>query len=287
MLRAVLRLLARLPLSWLHGAGAAVGWLVYACSPKYAERLRANLYASGVCSGAAQCDVLRRRAIAEAGKGMLELIAVWFGSDEKVARLAIACEGWEAVETARARGKGIIIVTPHLGCFEMVSLYFVQRLPMTVMYREPRVAWLEPLMIAGRSRWQATVVPANLRGVRRFYRTLQHQGTVGLLPDQAPSAGEGAWADFFGRPAFTMTLVGRLQRATGAAVIMVFAERLPGGRGYYMHFEELPTSQFDEAALNRAIEMQVRRRPEQYLWSYYRYKAPPGAEAPPAKADAC
>jgi KDO2-lipid IV(A) lauroyltransferase len=204
-----------------------------------------------------------------------------------VARLAIACEGWEAVETARARGKGIIIVTPHLGCFEMVSLYFVQRLPMTVMYREPRVAWLEPLMIAGRSRWQATVVPANLRGVRRFYRTLQHQGTVGLLPDQAPSAGEGAWADFFGRPAFTMTLVGRLQRATGAAVIMVFAERLPGGRGYYMHFEELPTSQFDEAALNRAIEMQVRRRPEQYLWSYYRYKAPPGAEAPPAKADAC
>jgi len=284
MLLAVLRLAARLPLSWLHCAGAALGWLVYACSPKYAARLRANLYGSGVCSGDAQCDALRRKAISEAGKGMLELIAVWFGSDDKVARLAVACEGWEVVEAARARGKGIIIVTPHLGCFEMVSLYFVQRLPMTVMYREPRVAWLEPLMIAGRSRWQATVVPANLRGVRRFYRTLQHKGTVGLLPDQAPGAGEGVWADFFGRPAYTMTLVGRLQRATGAAVIMVYAERLPRGRGYHMHFEELPTAHFDEAALNRAIEAQVRRRPEQYLWSYYRYKAPPGAEAPPAKA---
>ena len=92
---------------------AALGWLVHACSPKYAARLRANLYGSGVCSGEAQCDALRRKAIAEAGKGMLELLAVWFGSDEKVARLAVACEGWEVVEAARARGKGIIIVTPQ------------------------------------------------------------------------------------------------------------------------------------------------------------------------------
>jgi len=287
MLLAVLRVAARLPLSWFHGAGAVLGWLVYACSTRYAERLRSNLYASGVCSGAAQCDALRRKAVAEAGKGMLELIAVWFGSDEKVARLAVACDGWEIVEAARARGKGIIIVTPHLGCFEMVSLYFVQRLPMTVMYRQPRVAWLEPLMIAGRSRWQATVVPATLRGVRSFYRTLQHNGTVGLLPDQTPGAGEGVWADFFGRPAYTMTLAGRLQRATGAAVIMVFAERLPGGRGYHLHFDELPTAHFDETALNRAIEAQIRRCPEQYLWSYFRYKGPSGAGAPPAKAKAC
>jgi len=284
MLLAVLRIAARLPLSWFHGAGAVLGWLVYACSTRYAERLRSNLYASGVCSGAAQCDALRRKAVAEAGKGMLELIAVWFGSDEKIARLAVACDGWEIVEAARARGKGIIIVTPHLGCFEMVSLYFVQRLPMTVMYRQPRVAWLEPLMIAGRSRWQATVVPATLRGVRSFYRTLQHSGTVGLLPDQTPGAGEGVWADFFGRPAYTMTLAGRLQRATGAAIIMVFAERLPGGRGYHLHFDELPTARFDETALNRAIEAQIRRCPEQYLWSYYRYKGPPGAETPLAKA---
>ncbi|MGH8620920.1 MAG: lysophospholipid acyltransferase family protein [Burkholderiales bacterium] len=285
MLVAALRLLARLPLPWLHRAGAALGWIVYGCSPRYAERLRHNLCASGLCSGDAQCEALRRSAIAETGKGMAELIAVWFGSDEKVARLAVACDGWEAVEAARARGEGIIIVTPHLGCFEMVSLYFVQRLPMTVMYRQPRIAWLEPTMIAGRSRWQATVAPANLRGVRMFYRTLRQGGAVGLLPDQAPKAGEGVWADFFGRPAYTMTLVGRLQRATGAAVIMAFAERLAAGRGYHLHFEEVPTAQFDEAALNRAIEAQIRRRPEQYLWSYYRYKAPAGAGAPPSKAE--
>ena len=272
-------------LSWLHVAGAALGWLVYWCSPSYAARLRENLHASGVCSGEAHCKALLHRAVAEAGKGMTELFAVWFGNDKKVAGLAVACEGWNVVEAARARGKGIIMVTPHLGCFEMVSLYFVQRQPMTVMYRPPRLAWLEPLMIAGRSRWQATVAPANLRGVRMFYRTLQQRGSVGLLPDQAPAAGEGVWTDFFGRPAYTMTLAVRLQRATGAAVIMVFAERLPGGRGYHLHFEEVPTAQFDEAALNRAVEAQVRRCPEQYLWSYNRYEVPAGAGVPPAKAE--
>jgi KDO2-lipid IV(A) lauroyltransferase len=280
MLVAVFRLLARLPLSWLHVAGAALGRLVYGCSPSYAARLRENLYASGVCGGEAQCTALLRGAVAEAGKGMTELIAVWFGSDEKVAQMVVACEGWNVVEAARARGKGIIIVTPHLGCFEMVSLYFVQRHPMTVMYRPPKLAWLEPLMIAGRSRWQAAVAPANIRGVRMFYRTLQQGGTVGLLPDQAPGAGDGVWTDFFGRPAYTMTLAVRLQRATGATVIMVFAERLAGGQGYHMHFEEVPTAQFDEAALNRAVEIQVRRCPEQYLWSYNRYKVPAGAPAP-------
>jgi len=285
MLVTVFRLVARLPLSWLHRAGAALGWLVYWCSPSYAARLRENLYASGLCGGEANCEALLRNAIAEAGKGMIELIAVWFGSDEKVARLAVACEGWDVVEAARARGKGIIIVTPHLGCFEMVSLYFVQRQPMTVMYRPPKLAWLEPLMIAGRSRWQATVAPANLRGVRMFYRTLRERGSVGLLPDQAPGTGEGVWTDFFGRPAYTMTLVVRLQRATGAAVIMVFAERLTGGQGYHMHFEEMPTTRFDEAALNRAVEAQVRRCPEQYLWSYNRYKVPAGAPAPTKNAE--
>jgi len=281
MLVAVFRLLARLPLSWLHVTGAALGWLVYGCSPSYAARLRENLYASGVCSGEAQCKALLRGAVAEAGKGMIELIAVWFGSDEKVAQMVVACEGWNVVEAARARGNGIIMMTPHLGCFEIVSLHIVQRVPMTLMYRPPKLAWLEPLMIAGRSRWQATVAPANLRGVRMFYRTLQHGGTVGLLPDQAPGAGEGVWTDFFGRPAYTMTLAVRLQRATGATVIMAFAERLGGGQGYHLYFEEVPTAQFDEAALNRAVEAQVRRCPEQYLWSYNRYKVPAGAPAPP------
>jgi KDO2-lipid IV(A) lauroyltransferase len=282
MLLWMLRLAGRLPLAWLHRAGATLGWLAYWSSPSYAARLRENLYASGVCSGTPQCDALRRAAIAEAGKGVAELAAVWFGTDEQVAQ-RVECGQWDIAERARARGTGVILLTPHLGCFEISGLYAAQRMPLTVLYRPPKQRWLEPLMVAGRSRWNAKVATADLRGVRMLYRALARGEAVGLLPDQAPGVGEGAWADFFGRPAYTMTLVRRLQQSTGAAVIMAFSERLPAGSGYRLHLEEIATDGLDEAALNRAVEAQVRRRPEQYLWSYNRYKVPAGADAPPAQ----
>jgi len=281
MLVPLLRLLARLPLKWLHRAGAGLGWLVYWLSPTYAARLRENLYASGVCADPAACRVLLHQAIAETGKGVTELIAVWFGSDDKVSEL-VACDTWRVAEQAQREAHGIIFLTPHLGCFEISALYIAQRLPITVMYRPPRLSWLEPLMIAGRQRWRAIVAPANLRGVRMFYKALQRGEAVGLLPDQAPGVGEGAWAEFFGRPAYTMTLVGRLQKASGAAVVMVFAERLPQGRGYHLQFQSVPAGNLDEVTLNRAIETLIRRCPAQYLWGYNRYKVPAGAVAPAA-----
>ena len=283
MVLTALRLIARLPLAWLHAAGAMLGWLVYWASPTYAARLRDNLRASGVCRDEAQCRELLRAAVAQAGKGAAELIAIWFGSDEKVAGLIAGVEGWEAVEAARGRGKGIIFLTPHLGCFEITSLFVSQHQPMVALYRPPKLKWLEPLMLKGRQRWQVVLAPATLRGVRMLYRELNKGGAVGLLPDQAPGTGEGVWADFFGRPAYTMTLVTRLQRATGAAVFMGYAERLPGGRGFHLHVGELPAAQLDEAALNRAIEALIRRCPEQYLWSYNRYKVPADAPPPAAK----
>lgn len=279
MLVTLFRLFARLPLSWLHVAGAMLGWLVYVASPTYARRLTENLTASGVCPDAARCRELRDEVIAETGKGVTELIKVWFGADDAVAGL-VTCDTWDVVERAQRAGAGIIFLTPHLGCFEISALYAAQRLPITVMYRPPRLTWIEPLMITGRQRWQATAAPANLKGVRKLYRALARGQAVGLLPDQAPGVGEGAWADFFERPAYTMTLVGRLQKATGAALVMAFAERLPRGRGYFLHLQALPAGDLSEAALNRAIEVIVRRCPAQYLWGYNRYKVPAGA-APP------
>ena len=283
MLIPLLRLLARLPLPWLHRAGAALGWLVYWLSPTYARRLKENLYASGVCAEAERAPLLRR-VVAETGKGVTELIAVWFGADEKVAGF-VRCETWRVVEEARQGGKGLIFLTPHLGCFEISALYGAQRFPITVLYRPPKLRWIEPLMVAGRSRWQATIAPATLRGVRTLYKALQRGEAVGLLPDQAPGVGEGVWADFFGRPAYTMTLVTRLQKTTGAAVIMAFAERLPRGAGYVLHLQAVPAAGLNEATLNRAIEDMVRRCPAQYLWGYNRYKVPAGAGKPGMRAE--
>src|SRR6185295_14235533 len=137
----------RLPLVWLHAAGGALGWLVYWASPTYAHRLKENLFSSGVCRDEAGCRAVLRAAVAETGKGVTELVTVWFGDDAKIARLVVECRNWERVENARAGGKGIIFLTPHLGCFEISALYGAQRMPLTVLYRPPKSAWLEPVMV--------------------------------------------------------------------------------------------------------------------------------------------
>jgi KDO2-lipid IV(A) lauroyltransferase len=191
------------------------------------------------------------------------------------------CDTWQVLAQAHARGRGVVVLTPHLGGFEIAAFYIAQRLPMTVMYRPPRLRWIEPLMVAGRSRFGANVVPADLKGVRAFFRALKAGQAVGMLPDQTPGTGEGAWADFFGRPAYTMMLVTRLQSSMGAAVVIVSAQRLPCGRGYHLRFEELAAGELTPAQLNGAVEAVVRRCPEQYLWGYNRYKTPAGAPPPP------
>ena len=250
--------------------------LVYWASPTYRRRLRENLLGSGMPGAESLIGTVAH----ETGKGALELAALWFAPRERVTAW-MQSDTWAAVEAAHARGKGVLVLTPHLGGFETTAFYISQRLPMTVMYRPPKMRWLEPVMIAGRSRFGATVVPANTKGVRAFYRALKRGDIVGLLPDQTPGVGDGVWADFFGRPAYTMTLVSRLQKSTGAALIVMYAERLPQGAGFKIHFEEIDTRNFDEAAMNRAVESMVRRCPAQYLWGYNRYKAPAGAPPPP------
>src|SRR5690606_1050133 len=136
-----------------------------------------------------------------------ETVAVWFATPGRVRGFVTEEHGWDAVQAARGAGRGVILLTPHLGCFEMAAACAAWRMPLTVLYRPPKLGWLEPLMIEGRTRWGARVAPASLRGVRALYRALARGEAVGLLPDQAPQAGEGVWADFFGRPAYTMTLV--------------------------------------------------------------------------------
>jgi KDO2-lipid IV(A) lauroyltransferase len=153
-------------------------------------------------------------------------------------------------------------------------------------------------MLAGRDRPGLRIATPDLSGVRAMLRALKKGEAVGILPDQAPGVGQGEWTDFFGKPAYTMTLVDRLQRASGASVVLAYAERLPGGRGFALHLAAMPEAAAGERPahrLNRAIEGLVRRCPAQYYWGYNRYKVPAGAEprttpatsaSPAANADA-
>jgi KDO2-lipid IV(A) lauroyltransferase len=280
------RLLARLPLAWLHALGSVVGWLVWWLSPRYRRHFRANLeQALGGID-----PVVLRQAIVEAGRASLELPWLWLRPLDEVLAKVKAVHGWEAVDAALRDGAGIMLITPHLGCFEIISHHCVHtaRKPLAVLYRPPRYRALEPLMQAGRVRGLVTTAPADFSGVRQLLKTLRNHGMVGMLPDQVPGEGEGVWVDFFGRPAWTMTLGARLAEVRGVKAFYIWAERLPRGQGYVLHYA--PPTEADVggdltgrcAAMNRELERLIRRCPQQYLWGYNRYKRPRHArdEAP-------
>jgi Kdo2-lipid IVA lauroyltransferase/acyltransferase len=282
LFKTIFRLLSGLPLRWLHGLGALLGRITFASSGQYAARTRENLRQSHLAEDEAHYATLLKQTVAEAGKSIVELPWIWGRPLEQVCATVRSCQGWDHVEAAHARGKGIIFLTPHWGCFEMTSLYIAQHLPLTNLYSSPKQDWVGTVMRSGRERGLARLATANMSGVRLLFKALKRGEAIGLLPDQVPSQGEGEWVDFFGRPAYTMTLSGRLAESSSAAVLLVYAERLPHGTGYKLNFEPLPLdfSKSVPLQINAALERVIAISPAQYLWSYNRYKIPPGVMPP-------
>ena len=279
---AVFRFLSLLPLAWLHVLGALTGWLAWLFSPTYRRHLRENMR---LALGTDDARRFRNAAIAHAGKQFIELAKIWLRPLEDAVSQVVAVSGWELVEAATREGKGIVYLTPHLGCFEITAQYLSTKAPITVLYRPPKRAWMQTLIEAGRARKQLHIAAADLAGVRALLKALKRGEAVGLLPDQAPKVGEGRWLDFFGKPAYTMTLAARLTES-GAAVIMVWAERLPAGAGYHFHLQAptqpiVGTTEARAQQISREIEILIRQCPQQYLWGYNRYKQRRGVEPPP------
>jgi len=278
--RVLLGLIAALPLPLLHALGTVLGWAMYGISPTYRRHLRENLEHAGYRDAS-----LRRAAIAAAGRMIAETPAMWLRDQERVAALVTEAQGIEAALSARAQGKALLLLTPHMGCFEIAAQYAARLLPMTVLYRAPKVGWLDPLMRAGRGRGSVRLVPADFSGVREIFTALKRGEAVGFLPDQVPGEGEGEWSEFFGRPAYTATLAPRLAAREHVACFLAYGVRLPRGAGYRIVVRPLPAARAGESPvrhLNRALEELVRECPEQYLWGYNRYKTPAGAKPKPA-----
>src|SRR5438876_3232483 len=242
-LKFLLRPLARLPLGANHAFGAFLGRLVFALSPRYRRRVLENLAASGLCPTPEDVRRLARENAAEIGKGATELVWTLFRPLEEIAGTIRERVGWEAVEKLRAAKRPIVFVTPHLGGYEVAGRSLWAQLPMLAMYRPHKIFWLDQMMREGRNRGSApdgtNMAPASIAGVRMVLKFLRRGGCSIVLPDQVPGLGDGEWVDFFGRPAYTMTLLARLQEASDAALVFCYAERLADGRGYVLHLHTL------------------------------------------------
>lgn len=270
------RLFSRWPLPLLHALGWAVGWLSYGVSGRYRRRLYAHVQQAGFSLAIAH------RAVGEAGKMLAEIPRLWLG-----APVPLHWDGAELFEAAHAGGQGVVLLTPHMGCFEITAQAYAARFggrhPLTVLFRPARQPWLRDLVAQARVRPGLQTAPTTLAGVKQLIKALKAGETVGLLPDQVPPEGQGVWAPFFGRPAYTMTLSARLVHSARARLLFLWGERLPGGQGYVVRVRSVDglldapladDAQTAATQINAAMERLIAEHPSQYLWSYNRYKPP-------------
>jgi KDO2-lipid IV(A) lauroyltransferase len=270
-----------MPLRLVLALGAGVGCLAYVLSTRYRRHTRANLALAFPDAGLGS----RLAVSAGAGRAAIEGVRVLACPPEESRRRVREAIGWDALEAVLRDGTGVLLISPHLGCFEIVGP-FNDRHPLTALYRPNRNPMLQALIEHGRLRY-AQLAPVDRGGVRAVLSALKRGEIVLMLPDQVPNAGEGVWEAFFGRPAYTMTLAARLTEVAGVKTFFYCGEILPKGQGFRLHFlEPDPPVAGDTrarvAAINRNVEKLALRHPDQYLWGYNRYKTPRGVEPPPS-----
>jgi len=273
LLKLLIFLVSLIPLFFIQLIGVLIGHLFNFLNLRSRDILVDNLTNSNVYSNKSDLKRAINTNIGETGKTILEAFAIWTSKEKRILGWIKEVKGLDAIEKAQKNKKGIIFLTPHLGCYEITSIYYGSKFPLSVLYRPPRQKWLINLIKKGRQKGFQTLAPTDKSGVKKILNALKKNEAIGILPDQAANKGEGEWVDFFGRPAYTMVLVSKLVKKTGANVIMTFGERLGNGKGFKVHFETIdPDAVSTPSKLNKLLEREIRKAPTQYLWNYDKHK---------------
>jgi KDO2-lipid IV(A) lauroyltransferase len=286
MLLIFLKLIAWLPLPVVHAIAHPLGWLLYGLQTKQRYYAETNLALCFPELSEAERRSLTRGSLIETVKVLLEYPLLYLGRANRALNLIREVSGESLLREGLARGKGLILVCPHLGNWEVVGVYTSRHYPMTTMYRPQRHPDMDAMIKQGRERFGAKLVPSNNKGMRDLLRALQQGQIIGTLPDQNPGVGTGVFVPFFGVMTYTPVFTGRLANRTGASVVMVVAERLPRGRGFRIKFTPASECTYavdnNEAAtcMNRDIESMIRAMPVQYWWGYNRFRTRPEGEPP-------
>jgi KDO2-lipid IV(A) lauroyltransferase len=275
----LLRLLALLPLRVAQFVGVASAVIVGRSGARIVRATRINIEACFSDLPPAARERLVQASLRASGRLVAELGMVWYWPTARWRKQIDAVHGAEVIVAALADKRGVLLLVPHYGNWELLNLYLGDRFGIVAMYTPVRSAALDMLVRAQRVRHGSELVRASLTGIRTLYRALADGRLVGVLPDQVPT-GSGVFAPFFGRPARTMTLPQRLVRQTDALAVLGYARRTPRGR-FEIAFEPISASVFTRdadacaSAINAAIETVVRRDPAQYQWEYKRFKHGP------------
>jgi KDO2-lipid IV(A) lauroyltransferase len=284
---ALLRLLSWLPLPLLYRLAVPMAWIARRIPWRGHAIVRTNLALCFPDADAAEREAIYRQHLVEMMRVVLESGAIWYWPAERLEANVRQVEGWDAITEAAAHGRGVLLVGAHIGNWEILPLWISLQGPITALYKAPKQPGFDRRITDSRQRFGARLVASGSPAMRQLIAGLKRGETIGLLADQQPKQGEGVFVDFFGQPALTMTLVNRLARRTGCAVVFASAERLKGGRGWQLRFEEADRAIADEdpaqgmAVMHRWLEARVRRHPAQYLWNYKRFSRQPDGRPSP------
>lgn len=284
VVQTLMRVLARLPLRWLHGLGRLIAIAMRLLNTREYRVAQRNIELCFAHLSPSERNAFVRESLAHTAMGLAELPRIWSSAPQRALAQIREVHGLEYLREAIAMERGVIVAAPHLGQWELLNLYLCTQGPMALLYRQPQHPLWEPLLLAGRGGLGAIQVRADAAGVRELYRCLKNRMILGVLPDQRPKGGEGEFAPFFGLPCKSMTLLSRLAHKTGAPVVFGFTERLPRGQGFRLHFQRAPEGIADAdlqnavRSLHLGLEQCVRVAPTQYQWTYKRFSIQPGIE---------
>ena len=277
-------LMSLIPLRLARRIGALIGVLIWRLPTRARPVIEENLR---LCFPAMPDEDRQRLAKARMqhlGMMFMELGLVWSADPAKVMQRIAKVSGREHMDAALGQGKGVILLAPHIGNWEVVGLYLADNFATTSMFQPPDNPALDTLIRNARMRSGATLVPTNTSGVKALLRALKRGEVVGVLPDQVPPANSGDFAPFFGIPALTPTMSYNLIQRTGARAVMGYARRIPNSGDFEMVFLPVDEAIYSDdqvtslTALNRGVEATTNAALEQYQWEYKRFRKQPGGE---------
>lgn len=271
------RTLSRWPLARLWRASSALGPLVYRFNKREREVTERNLAVVYRHLSAPERKALTQHSLRHSAATMLELGHAWMAEPSQVEAGILAVNGRDKLDSARADGRGVIVLAPHFGNWEVLNFWLSSHFPFTAMYEPPKITALDPVIRHGRERMGARLVPTNPRGVAALLKALKRSEAIGILPDQEPDWGSGVFAPFFSRDAYTATLLPKLVARTQARVVTGVALRIPG-KGFEIHFLDAdervysPDDVESATGVNASVEAAIALAPAQYQWEYKRYR---------------
>ncbi|WP_317932827.1 lysophospholipid acyltransferase family protein [Halioxenophilus sp. WMMB6] len=285
LLVVAMRLLSLFPFTMLRLFGHCLGRLLWALDIQAARVTRENLsYAYPELEEAARERLAKANMIASA-ETALEMAAVWFRENQWLRSAVVEVANEVLLERAQKAGRGVIVLAPHLGNWEVLGRYLGVVAPGTTVMYQPAQSPSVDAMIANARLRNVNIAAADRGGVAKVVKALKSGQVVGILPDQVPMEGAGEFADFYTKPALTMTMIHQLYKKHRSLMVMAYCERVK--KGYRIVFAEPePAIYAEEMAvalrgLNESVEACIDQIPSQYQWQYKRYrKQPPGVERP-------